>query len=133
MLHFWIRFFFMFVWHTVLSLSCSLSYFVVTCWYRAHLLALWYLVFSCVFVTFLCGFLCQVWYLFVSNPHLCLLPYFVILLMCVFVILSSLFLAALLPPAGRGLTSWLSCVLLCFCYFPIWCPGSGVVLYCIDS
>ena len=24
-------------------------------------------------------------------------------------------------------------VFLCFCHFPIWCPGSGVVLYCIDS
>ena len=24
-------------------------------------------------------------------------------------------------------------VLLCFCYFPIWYPGSGVVLYCINS
>ena len=24
-------------------------------------------------------------------------------------------------------------VKLCFCHFPIWYPGSGVVLYCIDS
>ena len=24
-------------------------------------------------------------------------------------------------------------VLLCFCYFPMWYPGSGVVLDCIDS
>ena len=24
-----------------------------------------------------------------------------------------------------------SCV--CFCHFPIWCPGSGEVLNCIDS
>ena len=22
---------------------------------------------------------------------------------------------------------------LCFCHFPMWCPGSGVVLDCIDS
>ena len=22
---------------------------------------------------------------------------------------------------------------VCFCHFPIWCPGSGVVLDCIDS
>ena len=34
-------------------------------------------------------------------------------------------------PAGNGLTSWLSCVcavFLCACHFPMWCPGSGVVL-----
>ena len=24
-------------------------------------------------------------------------------------------------------------VLLCFCHFPMWYPGSGVVLDCIDS
>ena len=24
-------------------------------------------------------------------------------------------------------------VLLCFCHFPIWCPGSGVMLDCLDS
>ena len=24
-------------------------------------------------------------------------------------------------------------ILLCFCHFPVWCPGSGVVLDCIDS
>ena len=24
-------------------------------------------------------------------------------------------------------------VLLCFCHFPMWYPGSGVVLNCIDS
>ena len=24
-------------------------------------------------------------------------------------------------------------VKLCFCHFPMWYPGSGVVLYCIDS
>ena len=24
-------------------------------------------------------------------------------------------------------------VFLCFCRFPIWCPGSGVILGCIDS
>ena len=22
---------------------------------------------------------------------------------------------------------------LCYCHFPIWCPGSGVLLDCIDS
>ena len=46
-----------------------------------------------------------------------------------------LFLAALLPPVRKGLTSWLYVydVLLCFCHFPIWCPRSDVVLDCIDS
>ena len=24
-------------------------------------------------------------------------------------------------------------VFLCFCHFPIWCPGSGVAFDCIDS
>ena len=45
------------------------------------------------------------------------------------------FLAAVWSPAGKGLTSWLSGVLcfLCFCHFPIWCPGPGVVLDFGDS
>ena len=34
--------------------------------------------------------------------------------------------------AGRELISWLSSV-LCFCHFPMRCPGSGVVLDCIES
>ena len=39
----------------------------------------------------------------------------------VFIMLPCLFLAALWSPAGKGLTSWLSCVLcfLVFCLFPI--------------
>ena len=59
--------------HTVLSVSCSL---VITCWERVDLLALLYVMFSCVFVTFLYGILGQVWYLIVLIPDLCLLPYF---------------------------------------------------------
>ena len=35
-----------------------------------------YVVFSCVFVTFPCGVLGQVWYLIVSIPNICLLPNF---------------------------------------------------------
>ena len=31
------------------------------------------------------------------------------------------------------LGSLLCDVFLGFCHFPIWCPGSGVVLDCIDS
>ena len=48
--------------------------------------------------------------------------------------LSCQFIAALWSPAGKGLTSWLPlCVMfMCFCYFPVWCPVSGVVLDCID-
>ena len=34
--------------------------------------------------------------------------------------------------AGKGLASLLSRV-LCFCYFPIWCYKSGMVLDCINS
>ena len=47
----------------------------------------------------------------------------------VFAILSYLFLAALWSPAMKGSTY----VFLCSCHFPIQCPGSGVVLDCIDS
>ena len=54
---------------------CSL---VVTCWERADLLALSCVMFSCVIVTFPIsyGVLGQVWYLIVSIPSHCLLPYF---------------------------------------------------------
>ena len=44
--------------------------------------------------------------------------------------LSRLFIAAVWSPAGKGLTSWL---LFVFCHFPMWYPGSDVVLDCIDS
>ena len=45
------------------------------------------------------------------------------------------FIAALRSPAGKDWSlGLLVCeVLLCFCQFPMWCPGSGVVLDCIDS
>ena len=59
--------------HAFLPVHCSL---VVTCWERANLLALLYVMFSCVFATFLCGVLGQVWYLIVSIPDLCFLTYF---------------------------------------------------------
>ena len=58
------------VFHAVLSVQCSL---VATCWVRAGLLALLYVMFSCVIVTFPCVVLCQVWYLIVSNPDFYLL------------------------------------------------------------
>ena len=48
--------------------------------------------------------------------------------------LSRLFIAALWSPAGIGLTAWLSFVMLIvFFHFPMWYPGPGVVLDCIDS
>ena len=48
--------------------------------------------------------------------------------------LSCLFFAAVSSPAGKGLTSCLSCMwCFCVCHFPIWCTGSGVGLDCIDS
>ena len=48
---------------------------VVTCWERADLLTLVGDVY-CIFVTFSCGILGQVWYLIVSFPDLCYLSYF---------------------------------------------------------
>ena len=56
-----------------LSVPCTL---VVTCWERSDLLALLCPMFSCVFVNFPYGVLCQVWYLIVSIPPRCLLLYF---------------------------------------------------------
>ena len=58
--------------HAFTSVHCCL---VVTCWERADLLALVGDV-NCIFVTFPCGILGQVWYLFVSFPGLCCLSYF---------------------------------------------------------
>ena len=47
---------------------------------------------------------------------------------------SCLFIAALWPPAGKGLTSCLSCMrcFIVFCHFLIWYPKSDVVLGCIN-
>ena len=52
---------------------------VITCWERADLLALLCVMVSCAFVTFQYGVLGQMWYLIVSYPDICLLPYFYIL------------------------------------------------------
>ena len=52
----------------------------------------------------------------------------------VFVMLSCLFIAAMWPSGGKGLTFWLSFAMFyCVCHFPMGYPGSGVVLDCIDS
>ena len=61
------------VFHAVLSVRCSL---VVTCWERANLLASFYVMFICVFVTLPCSVLSQLCYLIVSILDHCLLPYF---------------------------------------------------------
>ena len=61
--------------HAFLSVYCSL---VVTCWERAGLLALLYVMFYCLFVTFPYGVLCKVWYVIVSFQDLKLLSYFFI-------------------------------------------------------
>ena len=58
--------------HAFLSVHCSL---VVTCWERANLLVLLYVMFSCIFVTFPCGVLGQVWYFIVLISDPCLLIY----------------------------------------------------------
>ena len=53
----------------VMLLRLSSSCHVVICWERADLLAL-FVMFNCIFVTFPCGILSQVWYLIVSIPDL---------------------------------------------------------------
>ena len=48
--------------------------------------------------------------------------------------LCASFICALWPPAGKGLTSWLSFVVSTVSLsLSHWYPGSGVVLDCIDS
>ena len=58
--------------HAFASVHCCLE---ITCWERADLLALVGDVY-CIFVTFPCRILGQVWYLIVSLPDLCRLSYF---------------------------------------------------------
>ena len=60
--------------HAFASVHCCL---VVTCWERDDLLLL-FVMLICVFITFPCGILGQVWYLIVSIPDLCHLSYFYI-------------------------------------------------------
>ena len=71
---------------------------------------------------------------FFTGPSKAVLLLWIFFLHLYFV-LVCLFLAALWSPAGKGLTSWLSCMwcFLVFCHFPTWCPGSGVVFDCINS
>ena len=106
-----------FYWSFIFFLYCVYYVFVCVCLYLpcGHLLGkgwplgsrLWCLLWVCHFPI---GILDQVWYLIASIPDLCTLTYFVI-------------------PLG----SLVCDCLLSFCHFHMWCPGSGVVLDCIDS
>ena len=54
--------------------------------------------------------------------------------LCLLCLCARLFICALWSPAGKGLTSWLSCVVSSVSLsLSHWYPGSGVVLDCIDS
>ena len=58
-----------------MSVSLSLE---ATCYERVDLLALLYVMFTCIFVTFPYGVLGQVWFLIASISDLLLLSYFVV-------------------------------------------------------
>ena len=54
--------------------------------------------------------------------------------LCLLCLCVRLFIRALWSPAGKGLISWLSFVVSTLSLsLSHWCPGSGVVLDCIDS
>ena len=53
--------------------------------------------------------------------------------LCLLCLCARLFICALWSPAGKGLTSWLSCVLSVNLSLSHWYPWSGVVLDYIDS
>ena len=63
---------------------------VVTCWERADLLALVGDVY-CIFVTFPCGILGQVWYLIVSFPDFCRLSYLLLHIQPIILLKQSFF------------------------------------------
>ena len=64
---------------------------------------------------------------------------FICIIFAIYALCLSCFLAFSSQPCGQLLGNGcpldpLVCyVLLCFCHFPMWWPGSGVVLDCIDS
>ena len=54
--------------------------------------------------------------------------------LCLLCLCARLFICALWSPAGKRLTSWLSFVVSTVSLsLSHWYPGSGVILYCIDS
>ena len=83
--------------------------------------------------------LCLTLTLFTARSKAMLLCGSFLLYMCicfVFVMPSCLFTVALWLPIGKRATllGLLCAMFYCgFCYFPVWCPGSGVLLICIDS
>ena len=60
-----------------------------------------------------------------TDPSKAVLP--------LWIIFSYLFFVFSLQPYGHQLGRTGLLALLYFCQFPMWCPGSGVVLDCIDS
>ena len=66
--------------HAFESVHCCL---VVTCWERVDFLAPDGDVY-CIFVSFPCGILCQVWFLVASFPDLCRLAYFAMAIFLIF-------------------------------------------------
>ena len=89
---------------------------MVTCLERTDLLTLLYVMFHCVFVTFPCDVMGQVWCLIVSIPDICLYFYFygvkcqlyILAIMCV--ALSVVVLVSL----SRGTMGWYWSFLLIF-------------------
>ena len=55
--------------------------------------------------------------------------------LCLLCLRARLFIDALWSAAGKraGLLALVCVVLVCVCQFPMWYPGSDVVLYCINS
>ena len=54
--------------------------------------------------------------------------------LCLLCLCTCLFIYAFWLPAGKGLISWVSCVVSTVSLFlSHWYPGSGVLIDCIDS
>ena len=72
-----------------------------------------------------CGLVCSVWLWYFWSYSLTFAIH----------VLFCLFPAVMRSTAGKGLTSWLSCMwcFLVFCHFHIQYTGSSVVLDCTDS
>ena len=121
--------------HAFLSVHCSIA---VTCWDRVNLLALLYVMFSYVFVTFPYGFLGQVWYLIVSTFDLCLLTCFgltcwemVNLLALLFVMFSCVFVTFLCSVLVQVWCLILSINYLCLLTYFVKCKKAPIFLACL--
>ena len=123
----------------VVSVPCSL---VVTYWERTDFLAVGIFVFchfpKCVLVHIKIkgevGAVKVKYFTDSSKTVFLLWIFYVFSVLCLLYLCARLHICALWSPAGKGLTFWLS-----FLVFTVslslshWYPGSGVVLYCIDS